>query len=1117
MPRLFLLVVLVALPSQAATFGTVNTVVGSVGDIVLDEARRRLYLVNSNANRLEVFSIAPNPTRLLSTIPTDSLPLAAAMSPDGQFLYITCHNSSSLNIVDLNTLRVSERPSLPARPEGIAIGNDGRALITTIGTGPNNSQNTLLIFDPERDAADSVVFVPPAPAIPPGAPPAGRAFLANRSQLVATPDGSLIIGVNIPNGTQRVVFVFEVASATVIRSRVINNISSVLAVAPDGRKFMSGLSLIDTETLEILAQQNLANAPYPIQPGTNFNLQQNQGGSVFSPDGRALYSAFNVTPVQVPAARPNVGQLMLNDPDNLLIQLAYQMPENLAGKMVMTSDGGTIYAISESGFTTIPVGAASQNPILSLASPAVHLTNDQCGVTNETRRAQIPAVNMGRGRLTANAQVLQLTPVGPGGLGGPGGPGGGIPGGGVIIIIPPVIPGGPAPPIGPVIPGQPGPGGAQNPAIFQTAPQIRTQNTPEGPLFEVTFNAANNRSLGTVTPVHDFLIQSPEAINIPPRLRVFQNNRNAESNTDVRALPVGASAAEALEDIVFDPLRQRLYIANSGMNRIEVFDTRAREFLAPVKVGQLPRSMALTPDGNTLYVANTGGESISIIDLNERAVAGKVRFPPLPFNATAALVTPSLIVATQRGPLVLMNNGSLWRVVGDELLPRALSPLIGTANIPAPRSMAATPNGEYALLLAGNGSVYLYDAGADEFVQGRQIFNNPIQGYYGPVAAGPGGRYFLVNGTILNPALTPVGSAGVVVVPGGGGQQNTIGRPISAVAPLNQQQFVRFAQPVRLQANNPLVSDTPNVELADANTGNPQRVVPAVEGPVAIQTGNARVNVSGRTMAVDPAGNVAYLLTTSGLSIVPLDPVLPADRPQVAQGGVVNSANLRPEIASGSLITIAGRGFGDAAKADPPLPTNMGGVCVTLNNRPLPLLATSPTQINAVVPADLAAGRYPLVIRNINRKAASLIPTQVTVARYAPAVVVDPDTKQAAIYYEDGRPVTRDNPATRDQRLTLFATGLGATRPQVPAGQAAPATPPASTDPVSVFFGDPRYREAAIVVEGSALVPGLVGLYQVSLYVPGDRIRGEDLNVTVRVGNVSSSTQGDLAPKVSIR
>jgi uncharacterized protein (TIGR03437 family) len=1118
-PAFLFIAILLIQNAYAATFGTVTTVVGSVSDIVLDENRRRLYLINGSQNRLEVYSLPPNPIRLVQTVNLDSLPLAAAMSRDGSRLYVACHNASNLNVINLDTLAVVARPNIPARPEGLAVGADERVLITTIGTGVNNSQNTLLIYDPnEGGALASVVVVPPAPTPPQLPPPSGRAFLTNHSQLAATADGMFIVGVNIPNNNSRSVFVYEVASGTVLRSRTVTNVSSVLSVSPDGKKFMSGLSLFDLETLEVLAQQNLANAIYPIQPGTNFNLQQNQGGSVFAPDGSLMYSAFNVAPVTNPPGRANVSQLMLNDPDNLLIHMALQMPENLSGKMVITSDGGTIYAISESGFTTIPVGQMANNPILSLPSSVVLLANDQCNVTADQRTASIPVVNSGRGRLTASAQVLQLTPTGPGGLGGAGGAGGGLPGGGVVIVVPPAVPGGPTAP-GVPIPGAPAQP-PQNNAIFQTAPQVRTRNTPDGPVIDLTFNALNARSLGTVSPVHDFLIQSPEAINIPPRLRVYQNNRNAEVRADLRTVPVGISANEGLEDIVYDPVRNRVYIANSGMNRIEVFDTQARQFLEPIKVGQLPRSMALMPDRNTLYVANTGGESISIVDLNEGMVVGRVKFPPLPFNATAPLVTPSVLAATQRGPLIIMNNGTIWSVIGDEAIPRTVSPVIGSSTVAAPRNMVSTPNGEYVMLLAGNGFVYLYDAAVNDFVQGRQIFTNPIQGYYGPVGAGPNGRYFIANGIVLNSALTPISSAGSQTVPGQGNATVTVSRPVSAVVSLNNTQYVRFVQPVRLQANNPLVSDSPIVEIADINTGNAIRAVPTVEGPVSIQTGTARVNVSGRTIAVDSAGTTAYVLTASGLSVVSLEMVAIADRPVVTQNAVVNVANQRTTLGQGSLVSIGGRNLAAAASTNPnaSLPLTLGGVCVTINNRPMPLIATSPTQINAQLPPDLAPGRYPLVVRNLDRKASSLAPVNVTIAKYAPAVLMDPDTKQPAIYKQDGKLVTRQNPTTRDERLVMYAIGLGPTKgATIRAGEPTPASPPAITDPVSVFFGDPRYRQAAVAVEWSGLAPGMIGIYEIRLYVPGDRMRGDDLDVTVRVGNVSSPTGGEMDPKIAVR
>ncbi len=1103
---------LLATLAYGATFGTVVPLVGGASDLVLDEPRARLYAVNTSQNRVEVYSIPQR--RFLAAIRTDALPLSAAMSRDGKSLYVACFDGTALNVIDLETGAVSSRVSLPAKPEGVAVGIDDRVLISTIGTGANNLGNVLLVFDPNATDSNSLSIVqitPPPPANPILPAPVGRIFLSNRSQMLATPSGDRIIGVNIPNATSRSVFVYEVASGTVLRSRSVANVSSVLAVSPDGSKFMTGLTLFDTETLEVLAQQNTANSPYPFQTGANFNLQQNQGGSVFSPDGRTLYSAFNISPVQTPVARANVSQLMLNDPDNLLIRMGLQLSENLAGKIVVSSDGANAYAISESGFLVLPLSQVMLSPIATPESTVTLLTTDQCNVAPENARASIAVKNEGRGRISVTAQVLQLAPTGPVGLGGVGGPGGGAPGGGVVIILPPGV----------VLPGGGNPAG-QPQNIFATAPAVRTTTTQDGANLDLTFTASSAARLpGTVSPTHTFLLQSTEAINIPPAVRVFQNFRNVESRGDIIPIPVGLSANEALEDMVIDSSRGRIYLANSGLNRVEVFDSRRKQLMAPIKVGQLPRSLALTPDGSTLYVANTGGESISIIDVEKMQVTGRVKFPPLPFNSAAAVMSPSVISAGQRGLQIIMNNGTIWRVVGDEAVPRPISPTIGTATIPAPRTMAATPNGDYIMLLAGNGFVYLYDSLADEYVQGRQVFANPIQGYFGPVAAGPRGQFYLANGTVMNQSLTPIATADGSIIPGGvrpGVTPAVTPRPISAVAVASGNTFIRFAQPVRANANV-AASEAPVLEIVDAVTGLTVRQSAALEGPLSTVAGTNRANVNGRTLAVDAAGTTAYAITTSGLSIIPLDVVNPADRPVVSPGGIVSAASYTPAIAPNTIISIFGRNLGNLQSASTStLPTVLGGLCVTMNNTPLPLFLSSTGQINAVIPPETPPGRYPVLVRSIEKKIASL-PTLMTVARVAPSVFVNPATKEALVNRADGKPVNSNNAAKRDERLVVYATGLGATKGgRVLSGAPSPSSPLAETmGDVQVFFGDSRYNEAEMIVEWSGLVPGFVGLYQINIYVRGDRIRGEKLPVTVRVSNTDSQTTGPAVPIIAVQ
>jgi len=1056
---LFTLVICI-LPARAATFGRIVPLVGGASDIALDEGRARLYLISSLQNLIQVYSLQRQ--AFLTTISTDQTPLSSALSRDGKFLYVTCYDSAALDVIDLDALAVVTRVSLPARPEGVAAGSDGRVLISTTGSGTNGAANVLLLYDPSPNAAvplTNISVVPATPTPPTLPPPSGRPFLASHSQLTATRDGSLIVGVNVPGTGVPTVFVYEAASGTVLRSRIVAGSSTVLSISDDGTRFTCGPNLFETATLQILATVNAANAPYPITvaAGATFNTQSAQGGGVFSPDGQTLYAAFDISPVQNPPAPANVSQLMLNDPDNLLIRMGFQLPENLSGKMVISSDGANIYALSDSGFTILPTGTISRSPLAVPSSTVTLLTKDQCGVTSQTSSATVAINNAGTGRVTATAQLLQIA--------------------------------------------------GQTNSSPATAPTVRPSQSGSGTQFAFGFNAAAARGLGTITPPHDFVIQSPEAINIPNRVRVYENSRDAEATGTIIPIPVAGAAGEAFPDIVFDQTRQRLYIANLGLNRVEVYDTRQQAFLAPIKVGQMPIALALTPDGNTLYVANSGSEHISIIDPDQLQTVGRVNFPPIPFNSNAALMTPRLIAAGLSGPLILMSNGSLWNVVGNTAVPRGVSRLLGQTTaglpvaIPLPSSMAATPAGEYILLVTATGIADLYDATVDDWVASRQVFTAATQtGYIGPVAAGPRGQYFVVNGITLNSALVPVGSPNA--------------RLVSALAPMANNTFAVFSPPP-VTGVNVAPTTAPVVQIMNATTGGSTLQVNALEGPIT-PAGGARAVISGRTMAVDSANAVVYAITTSGLSMISLTPPVAADRPVPNQNGAVNLGSFQRPVAANGLLSIFGQNLGAGEIAGSmPLPTMLGGTCVTLNNTALPLFMASPTQINAQIPPDLAAGSYPLIVRSIAKHAAGAS-QQLTVSKYAPAVLV-PTAGQIALVHADGSLVNKDNPANRDEHLTMYAVGLGPTTGGVvTAGAPSPSSPLAVTGTVQVFFGDPTYKQAGIIVDWSGLAPGFVGLYQLNLRVPGFHISGDALPVTLRVGSVNSPTTGPVVPTVSV-
>src|ERR1700738_3974580 len=89
-----------SLHAQAsATFGDVIQLGGTPSDIVLDESRQRLYLINAPASRVDVYDYAGQ--TLLNSITVGQLPLSGAMSMDNTFLYVGNHDSSSLSVISL--------------------------------------------------------------------------------------------------------------------------------------------------------------------------------------------------------------------------------------------------------------------------------------------------------------------------------------------------------------------------------------------------------------------------------------------------------------------------------------------------------------------------------------------------------------------------------------------------------------------------------------------------------------------------------------------------------------------------------------------------------------------------------------------------------------------------------------------------------------------------------------------------------------------------------------------------------------------------------------------------------------------------------------------------------
>ncbi|HXK06536.1 MAG TPA: hypothetical protein VMS37_29335 [Verrucomicrobiae bacterium] len=931
-----------------ATFGNVITLQGGTpSDIVLDELRHVLYLVNNKTNQVVIFDYTTN--QVVGSIGTGKTPLAAAISMDGAWLYVTCNGSSSLNVIDLSQNRVVQTVQLPSAPQGVEVGADGRALVSMVGSGVVNGvpQGTLSVFDRTQVAGQQLIAVT-VPALTTTLTPAPaqgttRPTTTFTGKLMRTPDGSFIVGVTTPTNSNTYIFVYEVASGVILRNRTTSGQSSVIAMSPDGSKFMAGFTLYDMSTLAVIAQQNNANAPFTTAAAVN--TLANIGGSIFTPDGGTLYSAFNTAATTNPPSPSNSSTLMMNDPTSLGIRLGIRLPESIVAKIVMTSDGMDAWGLSDSGMIHMPIGHLYDYPIIMPATTQVFLAMDDCNRGVATGTLQIN--NLGKGKLTYTVATN--------------------PGSALIY--------------------QQASGLAPSSITFTMDPGRN------GLVRQPGTNIWTGAGTQSGTPVN-LTLSSPEAINIPNTIRVYMNYRQNDQRGVIYPVPTtlnnnpggttgNTAGNEGLQDILLDEARGKVYITNSGYNRIEVFDIQKQHFVNPIPVGQMPHQMAMGSDGKSLYVGNTGGESISVVDLDMQQVVNGVAFPAVQRNGTANPIYPRSLAVGNFGLQFMMSNGSLWKVVSGQALPRPLDSVYTAALTGCPNcGMIGTPDNNFIIVLNGSGTAYVYDGTADTFVTSRLLIPAPIQGYYGVLGAGPSNSYFLVNGLIVNPSLTTLGGsaspgATTITPPGGGGPGggpptvtviNTGNRNIATAAPLDANRFLWLTTPVRQSITTVTRDDSrTTLEIVNINTGEVQLAGVVPENPVVNVFGTTRFNTVPRQMVVDSAGTTAYMITLSGLSVVSLAPSGNDTRPAIATaGGIVNSADGTTKFGPGSFITITGTNLASPATADTiPPPTVLGGSCVTFGDIAVPLLVTSSGQIQAQIPDTLAPGTQVVEVRSL--------------------------------------------------------------------------------------------------------------------------------------------------------
>jgi uncharacterized protein (TIGR03437 family) len=327
----------------AGTFGQVVSIGGAAGDVALDESRGKLYIANFTGRRIDVMSLA---TKTITTsISVAAQPSSLSVSPDGHWLVAAHYGNNTapgsptnaVTVIDLRNNNSKQTFALANPPLGLAFGIDNKALIVT--------SKDFIVFDPSlgtttvlRTIAEQATLALPAPiqTLPPQ---------ISQASVGASADGRFIWGF-----ADALMFRYNATEHSLIASGFTASPPlgpRAVSVSDDGSRAAAGWIMLDIDR-QIIRFYGEFESPLG-------NLTRG---------GHQMDSARGLIYSEVPQTLADPPVLTVRDIDNLNIRERLQLPEHLAGRSVLSADGSTMYASSDSGVTVLPVGKLNTAPRL---------------------------------------------------------------------------------------------------------------------------------------------------------------------------------------------------------------------------------------------------------------------------------------------------------------------------------------------------------------------------------------------------------------------------------------------------------------------------------------------------------------------------------------------------------------------------------------------------------------------------------------------------------------------------------------------------------------------------------------------------------------------------------
>lgn len=277
----------------------------------------------------------------------------------------------------------------------------------------------------------------------------------------------------------------------------------------------------------------------------------------------------------------------------------------------------------------------------------------------------------------------------------------------------------------------------------------------------------------------------------------------------------------------------RVYVANEGSNSVSVIDSSTNGIITTIPVGNSPRGVALSPDGNKLYVSNYNDWTVSVVD------------------ATNYIITHTVFVGNFPGGLIASPDGTRLYVSNNGQ--QSVS-VINTSNNTVLTTIPVAI-GPWHMSITANGALLYVSSAPSDIISVIDTATNTVQSTI-PVTGGPTGIALNASGSrlyVANGAMTVIDTV----------THNTI-----ASLPTTSMQLAINTANTRVYGSNDLAN---SVSVVDATTNSEITTVPLLIGSnpsgIAVLPDDTRTYVANNGGGQNPASNTVSVIDTSNNTV----------------------------------------------------------------------------------------------------------------------------------------------------------------------------------------------------------------------------------------------------------